>query len=865
MQGILLPICSLFFSNLLAFAYFFRKRVDLIENKMYSIMLLCSIFDSLLVSILQIMALDGISSNELILVEIYNKLDFIILIIFATCIFFYVLLITIPFVKKHYKKIFASFIAIDIISIIIMLLLNVELINYSNNFSITGSALNVTYILCATYILLSILISVINIKRVDKRHIPVFSIIGLVVFLFIIFKINPYLIVVSITLTFVNYIMYFTIENPDVKMIEKLNIAKMNAEKANRAKSDFLSSMSHEIRTPLNAIVGFSEMIENETTIAGCKENAKDIVLASHTLLEIVNGILDISKIEANKMEIVNKEYNLLSELENLAKLMVPRIGEKPIELKTQFAEDIPAVMYGDIGKIKQVITNVLTNACKYTEKGEINFTVNCINEKDICSLVISVEDTGRGIKPDKIDKLFTKFDRLDEDLNTTIEGTGLGLAITKSLTEMMGGKIIVQSVYGKGSKFTIYLRQKIVEGKNDIETKKIEEDNISFEGFKILVVDDNKLNLKVADKLLKTYGIQTVLIESGMECIDLIKKGEKYDLILLDDMMPRLRGTDVLIRLKQIPSFDIPTVILTANATSGIKDTYLNEGFDDYLAKPIEKSELIRVLKKYLNEKTYDEVPVIIDEIEKTKVLIVDDNKLNIKIASTMMKTYDFLIDEALSGSECIEKVKKQHYDLIFMDYMMPNMDGIETLNKLKTLPNFNTSVVALTADATDGSREKFLSSGFDEYVSKPINKNVLDKVINKMLNIKSKNNKNLNTDDNLEYLKSNGIDVEHGLELLGDMEMYNDSLKTFYEDFNERINKIKSYKESGDMPSYAIETHGLKSDCKYLGFTSLAEIAYKHELASKSNDITFVNNNYDELVTEANKIFEIVKKYFS
>ena len=866
MNGVIyLNYSGLLYTILLLFCFFLKKRTKNKEQKIYGYLIIVSLLEL----VFGVIASYAIYYNfTKMIMEISTKLYFITILLWIYIFTYYIILITSEKAVKFYGTILSI---IMVTSAILLTILPLNFVLDNDLLYSSGICLYVAYGSTLIYLIFCIAFGIKGIKKINKKYIPLWIFLAIGTVCMIIQYYNPQMFLIVPLEVFVTSIMYHTIENPDVKMIEQLNIAKATAEKANRAKSDFLSSMSHEIRTPLNAIVGFSEMIENENTIEGCKENAKDIVLASHTLLEIVNGILDISKIEANKMEIVNKEYSLLPELNNLAKLMIPRIGEKPIELKTQFAEDIPAVMYGDIGKIKQIITNILTNACKYTEKGEINFNVNCINEKDICSLVISVEDTGRGIKPDKIDSLFTKFNRLEEDRNTTIEGTGLGLAITKQLTEMMGGKIVVQSVYGKGSKFTIYLKQKIVEKEGTIESETKEEENVNFAGFKVLVVDDNKLNLKVADKLLKTYALSTVLVESGMECIDLIKKGEKFDLILMDDMMPRLRGPEVLIRLKQIPNFTIPTIALTANATTGIKESYLKDGFDDYLAKPIERIELINVLKKYLTKKdvkenNLDNQSKEINNSNKIKVLIVDDNKINIKIASNMMGDYGFEIEGSLSGEECIEKAKNNHYDLIFMDYMMPTMDGIETLKHLKEIPNFNTTAIALTADAVDGSREKFLHAGFDEYVSKPINKKALDEVIQKMLNknanIKKTSSKEI---DKVSYLKENGIDVDHGLKLLGDMEMYNETLQVFMEGLNERFNKIKSYKENNDMDNYAVEVHSLKSDSKYLGFMKLAEIAYNHEMKSKANDIAYVNANYNELVTETKKIFDIVKKYFN
>lgn len=604
MSGVLLPICSIFFSGLLLSIYFSKERINLIENTMFSVMLFCSFIDSVLVSILQIMAVDGIHGVEHNLVSIFNKFDFIFLILFTSSLFLYTILITLPKTKKNYKKIFFSFGVVDFLVIVSMLFQKVVLISENGNFSVEGLSVNITYALCAIYIISSVIVVLINIKKADRRHIPVFSIIGITFFLFIIFKANPYLIIISITLTFMNYLMYFTIENPDVRMIDALNIEKANAEKANRAKSEFLSNMSHEIRTPLNAIIGFSEAIKDEQNLKDAKRDAEDIIMASQNLLEIVNGILDISKIEAGKMEVINKDYNPRLLFENIAKLVRPRLGEKSIEFDVRFSADIPALLYGDEGKIKTIVTNILTNAAKYTEKGKISFYVTCINKDKYTILVISVEDTGRGIKPEQINKLFTKFERLDEDRNTTLEGTGLGLAITKSMIEMMGGKIVVQSKYGEGSKFTVSLAQRIKKMNiNQTNFEELPKEIIrkDFEKYKVLVVDDNAINLKVAKKLLSTYKINTIDSNSGFDCIARVSSGEKFDLILLDDMMPKMSGVDTLKKLKELPDFNIPVVALTANAISGMKEHYMAEGFNDYLSKPIEKDELLRVLNQYL------------------------------------------------------------------------------------------------------------------------------------------------------------------------------------------------------------------------------------------------------------------------
>ena len=853
-MGIGFIISGLCVSLLINVVYFSKERIKSYETRLYGYLIftnLLGLFLEMACTLASFFGATELSLNSLV------KSYLIYLVGWAILFLYYVIIISCDSYSKIRTNLFKITSSLYLIAAIVISFLPIEHVFTGTNSYAIGKSVDATYIFTGIIMIAIFMILLTHLKKIrNRKYLPLLSFFVLGAIVTIMQRIYPELLMVTAIESFIMLIMYFTIENPDVKMIEELNIAKDTAEKANRAKSDFLSSMSHEIRTPLNAIVGFSDCIINANSLEEAKDNASDVVTASNTLLEIVNGILDISKIEAGKLELVENDYDIKKLLNDVIKLIRVRIGDKPLDFKVNIAEDLPQVLYGDHTNVKKIMINLLTNAVKYTDQGCISLDVKCVKTNQICRLIVSVKDTGRGIKKEDIAKLFTKFQRVDEDRNTTIEGTGLGLAITKQLVGMMNGNIVVNSVYGEGSEFTVAIDQRLSLVKLEPEKEENVNTNLDLTGKKILIVDDNKLNIKVAEKILIKYNPTIDSCESGLECLEKVKLNN-YDLILLDDMMPKMKGSEVLVKLKENPNFNTPVIVLTANAINGMEEQYLSKGFNGYLAKPIEKDKLFYILNKYLDKSMQNPETKVVEnqmtDYSNKKVLVVDDNKVNITITCNFLKPYKFNIDFCESGKECLEK-SNNNYDLIFMDIMMPEMDGVQTLHKLKENPNFNTVVIALTADAVEGAEQKYLNEGFDDYIAKPLIKEKLDNKIKRNIN-----------KNNINYLKQNGININSSLELLGDIKTYNEILKEYVNGINEKITNLTNFKNNNDMENYAILVHSLKSESRYLGFDKLADICLQHELKSKENDATYVQNNFDILLTELNNILEIVKQYLN
>lgn len=579
-----LPICAIVFSTLLIIVYFLKKRVNLTENKMYSVMLVCALIDSLLVFIEK-----GIAVNKTIdsftpflkfIVFILNKIDASTLVVLTSCLFLYIFVITLKPDNNTYKKVLYFSAICDSIFICMTFFLKLSIITDGTILSISGTALYPVYVACSLYILLSIIITLKNLKKITKKHIPLFVIIIIFFLQILIFTFNPYLTVISIFLTFSNYVMYYTIENPDVRILEELHKSKEVSDTANEEKTMFLYNMTQEIREIVNEINSSANDILDSNLVDENKDSARNIIATTSKFTTLTNDLLDISSVDTDNIKVYNNKYNIKNILKQVVSISNDKCKNKGLQFITNIDNNVPNELYGDSIGLKEVLNVILDNAYKYTNKGYVEFDVNTIIKNDVCRLIITVEDSGIGIKSGDIN-------------NLKVSNTSLAKA--NGLITKMNGTMLISSDFGGGTKVKIVIDQKIVVS-DDVVITKYES---IFNNINILTIDDSEAGLKIIDKLLNGTNIRIDKANTGKECLDKIRIN-KYDVVLLDENLEEISGLELMKKIKEVRNFNTPVILLTKDNSYEYNEEYVKVGFSDYLLKPLKKDELLDKINKY-------------------------------------------------------------------------------------------------------------------------------------------------------------------------------------------------------------------------------------------------------------------------
>jgi signal transduction histidine kinase/CheY-like chemotaxis protein len=638
------------------------------------------------------------------------------------------------------------------------------------------------------------------------------------------------------------------------RLLKPLRKTMEDLKAASRAKSDFLAKMSHEIRTPMNAITGMAELALRENMPISAKEHVLTIKRSSANLLSIINDILDFSKIESGKLEIVLGEYPLSSLFNDVISIIKTRIMDSRLRFSTRIDSNIPNTLFGDEIRIRQVLLNVLGNAVKYTSKGFISFSVSgkMIDEETVI-LTIDIVDSGKGIKEEDIGKLFGDFVQLDLTSNKGIEGTGLGLAITRSLIEAMGGKIEVKSEYRRGSTFTITLPQKICSFDPVALVEKPEEKSI-------LLYERREIYAESIVYAIDSLGVFCHHVKNEEELLEKLKT-KKYTFLFVTYML----AEDVK-KLLQKHELDIKVVMLM-----GFGNSIVDEN-SSAIAMPVHSISIANILNGTSDSffLSTNENTIVRFVAPSARILIVDDINTNLKVAEGLMLPYKMQLDLCTNGADAIEAVKKNRYDLVFMDHMMPDMDGIEATKIIREMEK-NLPIIALTANAVSGTKEMFLGNGFNDFLSKPIDTIKLNVILEKWLpkDKQEKPNEDIKAieagkgDLNLEI---QGVDVKKGVAMMGgNAEHYMQTISIFYKDCIQKIDEMKSSLEARDYHLYATCAHAMKSTTATIGAASLSEEAKELEAAGKREDLEFIKQHNAEFLIKLRDLANNINKALS
>ncbi len=638
----------------------------------------------------------------------------------------------------------------------------------------------------------------------------------------------------------------------------------MELRKTSNMKSDFLANMSHEIRTPMNAVIGMAEMALREDVSPAAREYIGQIKSSGQTLLTIINDILDFSKIESGKMDISDVEYEPMSMINDVSNIIMTRIGSKDLDLTVDVNPNLPSGLYGDNIRIKQVLVNLANNAVKFTDAGNVNLKIDFLQiSEDEIELYVAVADTGRGIRESDMNRLFQSFQQLDSKRNRNVEGTGLGLAISRQLVALMRGKIHVDSEYGKGSTFSFVIPQKVTDSSYAVE--------------------------KVAKNLVAAGLIQSEYTAREL-AMDMEKLGVTYERLESEEDLGRVKDHNAGYLFVEQPLFtEAVQYFLKLNPdVCGVLLANYREvrSYDLANLRVVKKPLYILGLSNIFNGKeeigsvSFMETEDFDFTAPKAEILVVDDNAINLTVVKGLLNPLKMKIDTALSGKDAVLMTTDKRYDIIFMDHMMPEMDGVETTRVIRRLlgNNGQVPIIALTANAVEGTAEMFINEGMNDFVTKPIEMRVIISKLHKWLppeKIEKNRDKkmnaarlNANRDNKASQTTTDisieGLDVKRAMEFLGNENLFWSVLKEYYRVIDKKCAMIQEYEQKEQWKEYTVEVHALKSASKQIGALDLAQVAEQMEAAGNAGNAALIHKITPGMLEEYMFYKGILAPYF-